>query len=138
MNRREMLGWLASAAAAAGVGATVGTPALAADLALAGRGKRFAMGADVSTLLELEANGAKFYEQGVPLDCLLLLKKHGVDSIRIKVWNDPGNPDFFPADQSPAAGYNNAEHVHVLARRAAALPAPAALGQEMGDVADRR
>lgn len=96
MNRREMLGWLASAAAAAGVGATVGTPALAADLALAGRGKRFAMGADVSTLLELEANGAKFYEQGVPLDCLLLLKKHGVDSIRIKVWNDPGNPDFFP------------------------------------------
>jgi arabinogalactan endo-1,4-beta-galactosidase len=121
MNRREMLGWLASAAAAAGVGATVGTPALAADLALAGRGKRFAMGADVSTLLELEANGAKFYEQGVPLDCLLLLKKHGVDSIRIKVWNDPGNPDFFPADQSPAAGYNNAEHVRVLARRAAAL-----------------
>jgi len=122
MNRREMLGWLASAGAAAGVGATVGVPAVAGELGLFGRGKGFAKGADVSTLLELEANGARFYEHGVPLDCLFILKSHGVDSIRIKVWNDPGNPNFFPADQSLAAGYNNAEHVRVLARRAAALP----------------
>ncbi|MFM0597507.1 MULTISPECIES: glycoside hydrolase family 53 protein [Paraburkholderia] len=124
MNRREMLGWLASAAAATGVGATVGVPAFAAEAAdvdLTARGSRFAKGADVSTLLELEANGAKFYEHGKPLDCLFMLRSHGVDAIRIKVWNDPGNPNFFPADQSPAAGYNNAEHVRVLARRAAAL-----------------
>ena len=120
MNRREMLGWLASAAAA-GVGTTVGLPAVAGERQSSARGGRFAMGADVSTLLELEANGAKFYEHGERLDCLRILKDHGVDSIRIKVWNDPGNPNYFPANQSPAAGYNNAEHARVLARRAAAL-----------------
>jgi arabinogalactan endo-1,4-beta-galactosidase len=120
MNRREMMGWLASAAAI-GVGAAVGAPAVAGELELFGRDNRFAKGADVSTLLELEAHGAKFYEHGVALDCLLILKSHGVDSIRIKVWNDPGNPNFYPADQSPVAGYNNAEHVRALARRAAAL-----------------
>src|ERR1700692_1718888 len=163
MNRREMMGWLASAAAL-GVGAALGAPAVAGELEvfgrdnrfarggggsalleleshgrevyggrsrgcaavageleLFGRDNRFARGADVSTLLELEAHGAKFYERGAPLDCLLILKSHGVDSIRIKVWNDPGNPNFYPADQSPAAGYNNAEHVRALARRAAAL-----------------
>jgi arabinogalactan endo-1,4-beta-galactosidase len=122
MNRREMLGWLASAAAAAGAGSMIGTPAMAADdIKTASRSGRFAKGADISTLLELEANGAKFYDHGVPHDCLLLLRSHGVDSIRIKVWNDPGNPNYYPADQSPRAGYSNAEHVRVLARRAAAL-----------------
>ncbi|MFL6638294.1 MAG: glycosyl hydrolase 53 family protein, partial [Paraburkholderia graminis] len=106
MNRREMLGWLASAAAAAGAGSMIGTPAMAADdVKTASRSGWFAKGADVSTLLELEANGAKFYDHGVPHDCLLLLRSHGVDSIRIKVWNDPGNPNYFPADQSPRAGY---------------------------------
>ncbi|MDR6377816.1 arabinogalactan endo-1,4-beta-galactosidase [Paraburkholderia caledonica] len=54
-------------------------------------------------------------------DRLQLLRSHGVDAIRIKVWNDPGNPNFFAAGRSPAAGYNNAEHVRVLARRAAAF-----------------
>jgi arabinogalactan endo-1,4-beta-galactosidase len=126
-----MLGWLAGAAAAAGVGATVGAPAVAAgngrqaghdaEQSAAARANRFAMGADVSTLLELEANGAKYYEHGEAHDCLEILKRHGVDSIRIKVWNDPGNPNFFPANESPAAGWNNAEHVRILARRAAAL-----------------
>ena len=101
MNRREMLGWLASAGAAAGVGATVGVPAVAGELGLFGRGKGFAKGADVSTLLEVEANGAKFYEHGVPLDCLFILKSHGIDSIRIKVWNDPGNPNFFQPIKVP-------------------------------------
>jgi arabinogalactan endo-1,4-beta-galactosidase len=115
-----MLGWLASAAAA-GVGTTVGLPAIAGEHESAAHGGRFAMGADVSTLLELEANGAKFYEHGERLDCLRILKSHGVDSIRIKVWNDPGNPNYFPANQSPPAGYNNAEHARVLARRASAL-----------------
>lgn len=121
MKRRSVLAWMASAAAA---GMTAGLPELAGavtrDVPETGN-RPFAMGADVSTLLELEAHGARYYEHGIAQDCLRILRNHGVDSIRLKVWNDPGNPDFFPANQSPSAGYNNARHVCVLARRAAAL-----------------
>ncbi|PMS17655.1 arabinogalactan endo-1,4-beta-galactosidase [Trinickia dabaoshanensis] len=121
MKRRSVLAWMASTAAAS-MGAGFPQPANAADTGVPARGSgRFAMGADVSTLLELEDHGARYFDHGVARDCLHILRSHGVDSIRIKVWNDPGNPDFFPANQSPAAGYNNARHVCVLARRAAAL-----------------
>lgn len=122
MKRRSVLAWMASSAATAGIGAAISPLARAAETAISPHRQRpFAMGADVSTLLELEAHGARYYEHGVPRDCLQILRSHGVDSIRLKVWNDPGNPNFFPANQSPADGYNNAAHVCTLARRAAAL-----------------
>ncbi|TKC81726.1 arabinogalactan endo-1,4-beta-galactosidase [Trinickia terrae] len=121
MKRRSMLSWAGSTAALACINAIVGRPAAAGEVSPSAGSRPFAMGADVSTLLELEDHGARYYDHGVAQDCLHLLRRHGVDSIRIKVWNDPGNPDYFPANQSPAAGYNNAEHVRVLARRAAAL-----------------
>jgi arabinogalactan endo-1,4-beta-galactosidase len=78
----------------------------------------FAKGADVSHLLQLEDFGGTFFDDGVQKDLLQILKDHGVDSIRIKVWNDPGNPCCFPADQSDPAGYNNPAHVTQLAVRA--------------------
>ncbi|GLU31368.1 hypothetical protein Busp01_12100 [Trinickia caryophylli] len=116
------MSWLASAAAGTAANVVLGSGGAVAASTQAGVGRApLALGADVSTLLELEANGARYYDRGVARDCLLILKEHGLDAVRLKVWNDPGNPDFFPANQSPAAGYNNAEHVRVLARRAAAL-----------------
>ncbi|QNB16970.1 glycoside hydrolase family 53 protein [Paraburkholderia tropica] len=122
MNRRDMLSWLACTALASG--ASLPGLARAGETENGAReapGEHLAMGADVSTLLELEANGARFYDHGKADDCLRIFKRHGLDAIRIKVWNDPGNPDYFPANQSPATGYNNAKHVRVLARRAAEL-----------------
>jgi arabinogalactan endo-1,4-beta-galactosidase len=116
-----MLRWSATAAALACLDMSGWQAALARDAVAAAGARPFAMGADVSTLLELEAHGAQFFEHGVPRDCLKILHAHGVDSIRIKVWNDPGNPDFYPANQSAPAGYNNAAHAVALARRAAAL-----------------
>ena len=49
----------------------------------------FIMGSDVSMLAELEANGALFYENGVATDCLQILRDHGVNWVRLRIWNDP-------------------------------------------------
>jgi len=78
----------------------------------------FVKGADVSHLLQLEDCGARFYHEGVPKDLLQILKEHGLNAIRIKVWNDPGNPCCYPANQADPAGYNNPAHATQLAARA--------------------
>ena len=78
----------------------------------------FVKGADVSHLLQLEDSGARFYEQGVEKDLLQILRDHGLNAIRIKVWNDPGNPCCYPANLADPAGYNNPAHVARLAARA--------------------
>ncbi len=78
----------------------------------------FIKGADVSALLQIEDKGGKFYDNGVQKDCLQILEEHGFNAIRIKVWNDPGNPNYFPANQSGPHGYNNTAHVVELAKRA--------------------
>ena len=81
-------------------------------------GEPMIIGADVSHLPQLEAAGAHFYDGARPEDLLVILKRHGINAIRIKVWNEPGEHDRFPADQSGIEGYNNPDHVIALARRA--------------------
>jgi len=49
----------------------------------------FIMGADISMLKQIEDSGGKFYENGVEKDCLTILKDHGVNWIRLRIWNDP-------------------------------------------------
>lgn len=78
----------------------------------------FFKGADMSMLREMEDAGTCFYENGTRIDPFEILKENGFNSIRLKVWNDPGNPNFYPADQSPAEGYNNKAHVVETARKA--------------------
>ncbi len=47
----------------------------------------FSCGADVSWLPQMEAKGYKFYDDnGVQKDCLQILKEHGINSIRLRVW----------------------------------------------------
>jgi len=62
----------------------------------------FIMGADVSMLGEIEKNGGKYFDQGSQGDSLEILQKHGVNWIRLRLWNDP-------TDQSgnPLGGGNN-------------------------------
>ncbi len=71
----------------------------------------FIKGADVSTLQQIEDFGGKFYEGNREMDCLEILKNHGFNFIRLKVWNNPGLPTSDPA------GYNNKEHVLQMAKR---------------------
>ncbi len=49
----------------------------------------FITGADISMLKQIEDSGGKFYVNGVEKDCLSILKEHGVNWIRLRIWNDP-------------------------------------------------
>lgn len=49
----------------------------------------FIMGADVSMLRQIEISGGKYYVNGVEKDCLKILRDHGVNWIRLRIWNDP-------------------------------------------------
>ncbi|HXL02513.1 MAG TPA: glycosyl hydrolase 53 family protein [Candidatus Atribacteria bacterium] len=77
----------------------------------------FIKGVDVSMLYEVEANGGKFYDNGVEKDALQVLKDYGVNWIRIRIWNDPTDENGKPL------GGGNCDYVKMteLARRAKAL-----------------
>ena len=53
------------------------------------RHMKFVKGMDLSTLLELERCGAKYYDNGEERDLLAIMKSYDVDTIRIRLWNDP-------------------------------------------------
>ncbi len=57
---------------------------------------KFFKGMDLSTLLELERCGAKYYEDGKEKDILDIMKEHDVDTIRLRLWNDPKSEDGEP------------------------------------------
>ncbi len=101
-----------------------------------GIGNDFIMGADVSMLKDLEYYGGKFYDDsGVEQDCLQILKDHGINWIRLRIWNDPtadasgyvgsqllqinGKPA--PAGTPGGAGNCDEQHTIELALRAKAL-----------------
>lgn len=51
--------------------------------------KKFVKGMDLSTLLELERCGARYYDKGQERDILSIMKDYDVDTIRLRLWNDP-------------------------------------------------
>ena len=74
----------------------------------------FIKGMDISTLLEEEACGAKYYDNGVEQDLFDILKAYGTNSVRLRLWNDP-----YALDGTPyGAGTNDLNKVIVLAGRA--------------------
>ena len=52
----------------------------------------FIIGADVSTLTEVERHGGKFSDtEGRPGNALHILRDHGVDWVRLRLWHNPVN-----------------------------------------------
>ncbi len=52
----------------------------------------FAKGADISWLPQMEASGYKFYnDKGKEDDCFNILKKNGINTIRLRTWVNPSN-----------------------------------------------
>lgn len=50
----------------------------------------FYVGGDVSSIVEVEENGGIFYDyDGNKDDVFQILKENGINSIRIRIWNDP-------------------------------------------------
>lgn len=78
----------------------------------------FYVGADISSLMEVEENGGIFYDENDnPSDALKLLKENGMDSIRLRIWNDPVDKNGNPY----ANGHNDLETAIYLGKRASKL-----------------
>ena len=50
-------------------------------------------------------------------DCIEILKNNGFNIVRLRLYNDPGNPDYSPSNRLPA-GISGPEDVLRLAKRA--------------------
>lgn len=71
----------------------------------------FYKGVDISSLLEMENNGLKLYrEDGTECDGLQLCKENGVNSIRLRIWNEPSNV-------KETSGYCDLEHTVSFGKR---------------------
>jgi len=77
------------------------------------------LGGDMSRLTWLEQLGGKLYENGVEKEAMQLMADNGFNYVRLRAYNDPGNPNFYPSSAMPA-GIQNTADILDLARRASA------------------
>jgi beta-galactosidase len=71
------------------------------------------IGADISFLPELEAKGIKFSDKGIQKDVFEILKDHGFNYIRLRIFVDPANDSGY----SPGKGLCDLEHTLEMAKR---------------------
>jgi len=71
------------------------------------------LGADISFLPQLEDRGMKFSDKGVEKDPLLILKDHGFNYVRLRIFNDPARDSGY----SKGRGFCDLEHTKKMARR---------------------
>ncbi|SEL46321.1 arabinogalactan endo-1,4-beta-galactosidase [Kosakonia sacchari] len=77
----------------------------------------FIKGADISTLLDAEKHGAKFYnDKNQQQDALAILKANGVNYVRLRLWVDPKDAQ----GQAYGGGDNDLATTLALAKRAKA------------------
>ena len=76
----------------------------------------FLIGADISWVQEDEANGSVFYDRGVKKDIFAILKDHGFNAIRLRVFVDPGSPRAYSATSKEP--YCDLAHTLQMAQRA--------------------
>ena len=80
------------------------------------RHMKFVKGMDLSTLLELERCCAKYYDNWEERDLLAIMKSYDVDTIRIRLWNDP----WSETGESYGAGENDLKTSLEIAKRVTA------------------
>ncbi len=71
------------------------------------------IGADISFLPELEARGIKFSDKGIEKDAIAILKDHGFNYIRLRIFNEPANEKGY----SPGQGFCDLGHTKAMAKR---------------------
>jgi len=71
------------------------------------------LGADISFLPELEAGNVQFSDEGQPGDAIAILKKHGFNYIRLRIFNDPANDSGY----SPSKGFCDLANTLKMAKR---------------------
>lgn len=75
---------------------------------------KYYKGMDISTLLEVEKCGGKFYDGNGAEDVLDILKRYDVNAVRIRLWNDP----YSETGEPYGAGTNDLASVIELSKRA--------------------
>lgn len=75
---------------------------------------KYYKGMDISTLLEVEKCGGRFYDGGEAEDVFAILKRYDVNAVRIRLWNDPYSEEGKPY----GAGTNDLASVITLSKRA--------------------
>ena len=81
-------------------------PATASRAADSASGRDFILGADLSFLPQVELHGGVFRDAGTPGGALEILRRHGFNYVRLRLWHSP--PD----------GHSGLPEVLALARRA--------------------
>jgi beta-galactosidase len=71
------------------------------------------LGADISFLPELENRGVKFSENGVQKDAIEILKSHGINYVRLRIFHSPANDSGY----SPGKGFCDLAHTLAMAKR---------------------
>jgi len=71
------------------------------------------IGADISFLPQLEDRGMKFYDKGIQKDAIQILKDHGFNYIRLRVFVNPENDSGY----SPGKGFCDLLHTKEMAKR---------------------
>ena len=71
------------------------------------------LGADISFLPELEAKGMKFSDKGKEGDAIEILKDHGINYIRLRIFNNPTADSGY----SPGKGFCDLSHTLAMAKR---------------------
>ena len=75
----------------------------------------FIMGADVSMLPAMEAVGAKFSDtDGTRMDELQIMKNHGINWTRVRVWNNPKDGPGGGGDVDEARALALTKRAHAL------------------------
>jgi len=71
------------------------------------------LGADISFLPQLESWGMKFYDDGNEKDAISILKDHGLNYVRLRLFVNPENPKGY----SPEQGFCDLDHTLAMAKR---------------------
>jgi beta-galactosidase len=71
------------------------------------------LGADISFLPELEAKGIRFSEDGKEQDAIELLKKHGFNYVRLRIFHNPAADSGY----SPGKGFCDLNNTLQMAKR---------------------
>ena len=71
------------------------------------------LGADISFLPQLEDRGMKFSDNGVEKDAVQILKDHGFNYVRLRIFNDPARDSGY----SPKKGFCNLDYTKQMAKR---------------------
>lgn len=71
------------------------------------------LGADISFLPQLEERGIKFSDKGIQKDAIEILKDHGFNYVRLRIFNNPAADSGY----SPKKGFCDLQHTLDMAKR---------------------